>query len=48
MRRFLVEAYTPADSAIDDIEDRARRAAAELSASGTRVGYTRPSAGVSP
>ena len=42
MRRFLVEAYTPADSTIDDIEDRARRAAAELSASGTPVRYTRP------
>jgi hypothetical protein len=42
MRRFLIEAYTPAHSEIDDIEDRARRAAAELSASGTPVRYMRP------
>lgn len=42
MRRFLVEAYTPANSTIDDIEARARRAAAQLSASGTPVRYTRP------
>lgn len=39
MRRYLVEAYTPASTAIADVEDRLRRAAAELSNSGTRVCY---------
>src|SRR3954452_7803467 len=41
MRRFLVEVYTPAGTAIADIDDRARQAAAELSASGTAVRYLR-------
>ncbi|MCA1683171.1 MAG: hypothetical protein LC685_04180, partial [Actinobacteria bacterium] len=42
MRRFLVEAYTPANSAVGDIDERARRAAAELTEAGTRVRYVRP------
>jgi len=42
MRRFLVEAYTPADTAIGVVEDRARQAADELSEPGTPARYLRP------
>jgi hypothetical protein len=42
MKRFLVEAYTPAGTAIGVIEDRARRAAAELSKPETPARYLRP------
>jgi hypothetical protein len=42
LRRFLVEAYTAADSAVDDVEDHARRAAAQLTEAGTSVRFVRP------
>jgi hypothetical protein len=42
MRRFLVEAYTPADTAIGVIEDRARQATAELSEPETPARHVRP------
>jgi hypothetical protein len=42
MRRFLVEAHTPAGTAIGVIEDRARQAAAELSEPETPARYLRP------
>jgi hypothetical protein len=41
MRRFLVEAYTPSDSSIGELDGRARRAAGELSGAGTPVHYER-------
>lgn len=42
MRRYLVEVYTPASTPLADVADRLRRAAAELSDSGTRVRYLHP------
>jgi hypothetical protein len=42
MRRFLVEAYTPAGTAIGVIDDRAQRAAAELSGPEAPARYLRP------
>lgn len=42
VRRFLVEVYTPADSAIAEVEERARRAAAALSAADGRGRYLPP------
>jgi hypothetical protein len=38
----LIEAYTPAGTALSVIEDRARQAAAELLNPGTPVHYLRP------
>ena len=42
VRRFLVEVYTPADSAIAEVEERARRAAAAISATDGRGHYVSP------
>ena len=42
LKRFLVEAYTPAETVICEIEKRARRAAKELSKAGTPVRYLHP------
>jgi Protein of unknown function (DUF4242) len=41
MRRFLVEAYTPASIRIADVEQRAREAAEHLARGGTDVQYVR-------
>jgi hypothetical protein len=41
MISFLVETYTPAAVVLAEIEERARRAAAELQQAGTPVRYVR-------
>lgn len=41
MKRFLVEAYTPATFKIAEVEERARRAADHLTEAGTDVQYLR-------
>jgi hypothetical protein len=41
MRRFLVEAYTPASIRVADVELRAREAAEHLTRAGTDVQYVR-------
>ena len=41
MARFLVEAYTPGNAEIAEIEARARRAADQLRSAGTDVQYLR-------
>lgn len=42
MRRFLIEAYTPAGSALADIDVRARRAAAESAGTDSQARFLRP------
>jgi hypothetical protein len=41
MSSFLLEAYMPASALLEDVEERVRDAAAELTRSGTPVRYVR-------